>query len=119
MPGPIALATIVDIPREQKNKNKKRYAIGGAALMLLIFASVALARLEPAAIIPGLTLAAMYLLYMVGRVVWGPLVEPEGHHDGHSGLPIDLNMREIATLVLADRPQMHGSRDARTSLLRR
>jgi signal peptidase II len=25
----------------------------------------------------------------------------------------------FATLVLADRPQMHGSRDARTSLLRR
>ena len=39
----------MDIPREQKNKNKKRYAIGGAALLLLIFTSVALARLEPAA----------------------------------------------------------------------
>lgn len=62
----------------------------------------------------GMIIAAMYLLYMVGKVVWGPLVEPAGHgghghghghgHDAHkdhahSVLPTDLNAREIATLV--------------------
>ena len=58
--------------------------------------------------------AAMYLLYMLGKVVWGPLVEPAGHashgsHDSHADqadhahhapvLPPDLNRREILTLV--------------------
>jgi NADH-quinone oxidoreductase subunit M len=53
----------------------------------------------------GMIVAAMYLLYMVGKVVWGPLVEPKGH--GHHGaedsheahLPRDLNAREIGVLV--------------------
>jgi NADH-quinone oxidoreductase subunit M len=47
----------------------------------------------------GMIIAAIYLLYMVGRMVWGPLVEPAEHHDGHEGLPIDLTFREIGTLL--------------------
>ena len=66
----------------------------------------------------GMIIAAIYLLYMVGRVVWGPLVEPAGHHDahgghgaghaahaghgdahGHAALPRDLSAREIGVLV--------------------
>jgi NADH-quinone oxidoreductase subunit M len=44
--------------------------------------------------------AAMYLLYMVGRVVFGPTVEPHGHeHHGHAVLPRDLTAREIWTLL--------------------
>jgi len=46
----------------------------------------------------GMIVAAMYLLYMVGAVVFGPLKEPAGHHP-HPTLPTDLNLRE--TLVLA------------------
>jgi NADH-quinone oxidoreductase subunit M len=53
----------------------------------------------------GMIVAAMYLLYMVGRVVWGKLVEPAGHahhgpednHEAH--LPRDLNAREIGLLI--------------------
>ncbi len=61
----------------------------------------------------GMIVAAIYLLYMVGRVVFGPLVEPHGHgHEGHRGqgtghreeghgpLPPDLNAREIGILTL-------------------
>lgn len=64
----------------------------------------------------GMIVAAMYLLYMVGKVVWGPLVEPKGHtshgdahgHDhaadshaapSHGALPADLCTREIAILI--------------------
>lgn len=77
----------------------------------------------------GMIVAAMYLLYMTGRVVFGPLVEPAGHHhhgdshgssdahaqgdgepsgalpaptpDGHrdAPLPVDLNRREVLTLL--------------------
>jgi HlyD family secretion protein len=39
----------VDIPRERKNLTAKRWAIGGALGGILLFATVALARLEPAA----------------------------------------------------------------------
>ncbi len=46
----------------------------------------------------GMIVAAMYLLYMVGKVVFGPLVEPAGHHD-HEILPTDLNAREIVCLL--------------------
>ncbi|MFO0828462.1 MAG: NADH-quinone oxidoreductase subunit M [Phycisphaerales bacterium] len=45
-------------------------------------------------------LGAVYMLYMVGRVVWGPLKEPHAHHDhGAHAAPSDLNGREI--LILA------------------
>ncbi|MFZ9881146.1 MAG: complex I subunit 4 family protein [Phycisphaerales bacterium] len=51
----------------------------------------------------GLVLAAMYLLILLGKLVWGPLREPHG--DGHHGashdtrLPADLTPREIGILV--------------------
>ncbi len=60
----------------------------------------------------GLVLAAMYLLIMLGKLVWGPLKEPHGHDHGHghghghdhaahsdSGLPTDLSAREVGILV--------------------
>ena len=56
----------------------------------------------------GVIVAAMYLLIMVGKVVFGPLREPAGHghdsHDAHSTddhdhLPADLTAREITCLV--------------------
>jgi NADH-quinone oxidoreductase subunit M len=57
----------------------------------------------------GVIIAAMYLLIMLGKVVWGPLREPAGHDShggdhhgadhGHSVLPTDLNTREILTLA--------------------
>ncbi len=46
----------------------------------------------------GMIVAAIYLLYMVGLVVFGPLKEPSGHHE-HETLPADLNAREIGILV--------------------
>jgi NADH-quinone oxidoreductase subunit M len=46
----------------------------------------------------GMVLAAMYLLIMVGKVVFGKLKEPT--HDGsRSSLPPDLSPREIGVLV--------------------
>ncbi|HZW08847.1 MAG TPA: NADH-quinone oxidoreductase subunit M [Phycisphaerales bacterium] len=53
----------------------------------------------------GVIVAAMYLLYMVGRMCFGPLIEPAGHgdHGGHGahggGLPADLTAREIGVLL--------------------
>jgi NADH:ubiquinone oxidoreductase subunit 4 (subunit M) len=58
--------------------------------------------------------AAIYLLYMVGRMVFGQLVEPHGHgrghasgvrghganHEGQGALPPDLNAREIGILMM-------------------
>ncbi len=46
----------------------------------------------------GMIVAAMYLLYMVGRVLFGPLREPIGHH-AHKVLPTDLSFREISVLT--------------------
>jgi NADH-quinone oxidoreductase subunit M len=46
----------------------------------------------------GMVIAAMYLLIMVGKICFGPKVEPEGHHH-HEVLPDDLNLREIVTLL--------------------
>lgn len=45
----------------------------------------------------GLIFGAIYILYMVGKVVWGPLKLPEGHDDPHHVK--DLNGREIAVLI--------------------
>jgi NADH-quinone oxidoreductase subunit M len=48
---------------------------------------------------------AVYMLYMVGKVVWGPLKEPHDHgHDGphahqHGHAISDLNAREILALA--------------------
>lgn len=62
----------------------------------------------------GMIIAAMYLLYMLGKVVWGTHKVPGGHdshsahgaashgnggHDSHSELPTDLTAREIGVLV--------------------
>jgi len=50
----------------------------------------------------GMVLAAMYLLIMVGRMVFGTLREPGGHHHGDdhgSALPADIGGREIGVLV--------------------
>ncbi len=51
----------------------------------------------------GMIFAAMYLLIMVGKVVFGPLREPGGHghhHGKDSGsLPADLTFREIGVLT--------------------
>ncbi len=55
----------------------------------------------------GMIFGAIYILYMVGKVVWGPLKYPQAHHDdndtnhhhGHAHRVADLNGREIATLI--------------------
>ncbi len=49
----------------------------------------------------GMIFAAMYLLIMVGKVVFGPLKEPAVSEDEHHGskLPVDLSFREIAILT--------------------
>ncbi|RNC80643.1 MAG: NADH-quinone oxidoreductase subunit M [Phycisphaera sp.] len=46
----------------------------------------------------GMIVAAMYLLYMTGKIVWGSYREPEGHHE-HEELPTDLSAREIGVLI--------------------
>ncbi len=59
----------------------------------------------------GMIIAAMYLLYMVGKVVWGPLVLPASHTDhahshdkDHSALPVDMTGREIGILAVLGVP---------------
>ncbi|MBC7771934.1 MAG: hypothetical protein H7210_05525, partial [Pyrinomonadaceae bacterium] len=67
----------------------------------------------------GMIVTAIYLLFMLGKVVWGKLIEPAGHgsHGAHSdhghneskaaghdgggarGLPTDLCLREILILM--------------------
>lgn len=47
----------------------------------------------------GILLGAIYLLYMVGKVLFGPVREPAGTPDLHHGLTRDLNRREILTLA--------------------
>jgi NADH-quinone oxidoreductase subunit M len=49
--------------------------------------------------IVGLILGAMYLLRMLGKMVWGPVKLPEGGHDTSTGLPKDLSPREIGLLL--------------------
>lgn len=46
----------------------------------------------------GMIVAAIYLLFMVGKIVWGKLREPAGYHH-HGPLPVDLGAREVAVLV--------------------
>ena len=45
----------------------------------------------------GMILAAMYLLYLTGRLVWGAFRAPPA--DENSGLPTDLSPREIGLLL--------------------
>ena len=54
----------------------------------------------------GMVIAAMYLLYMVGLICFGPLREPPHHNDNDHGhahdahaLPADLTRREVAVLL--------------------
>ncbi|MDY7108421.1 MAG: NADH-quinone oxidoreductase subunit M [Planctomycetota bacterium] len=47
----------------------------------------------------GMVFAAMYLLIMVGKVVFGPLKEPTQSGEHHSVLPADLTWREIGVLT--------------------
>ncbi len=68
----------------------------------------------------GMIITAMYILFMLGKVCFGPLREPAGHHDhgghgghgshdahgdngahasGHGHLPTDLTWREIGILT--------------------
>lgn len=46
----------------------------------------------------GMVIAAMYLLIMVGKIVFGNLKEPK-QEDGKCNLPADLSPREIGILV--------------------
>ncbi|MCK4340992.1 MAG: NADH-quinone oxidoreductase subunit M [Phycisphaerae bacterium] len=47
----------------------------------------------------GILLGAIYMLYAVGKVLFGPVKEPEGTPDLSTGLKPDLNAREIAILT--------------------
>lgn len=47
----------------------------------------------------GILLGAIYMLYVAGKVLFGPLKEPEHSPDLHDGLTRDLNRREIAILA--------------------
>jgi NADH-quinone oxidoreductase subunit M len=51
----------------------------------------------------GMIITAIYLLFMLGKIVWGTLLEPHGHGHGHdehaSALPRDLSLREIGVLA--------------------
>jgi NADH-quinone oxidoreductase subunit M len=51
----------------------------------------------PAAL--GILLGAIYMLHMVGRVLFGPLKEGGHGFDESAGLPRDLSRREIAVLA--------------------
>ena len=46
----------------------------------------------------AMVIGAMYLLYMTAKLCFGPVREPEGHHD-HAELPVDLNSRELITIA--------------------
>lgn len=47
----------------------------------------------------GIILGAVYMLWMCGRVLFGPVNEPHGTPDRSHGLSRDLNRREIAILA--------------------
>ncbi len=47
----------------------------------------------------GILLGAIYMLYMAGKVLFGPVKEPAGTPDLSAGLKPDLNAREITILV--------------------
>ena len=47
----------------------------------------------------GILLGAVYMLYMCGRVLFGPVKEPAGTPDLSAGLPRDLGRREVAILA--------------------
>ncbi len=47
----------------------------------------------------GVIVAAIYLLFLTGKICFGPLKEPAGHNDHPHELPADLTGREIGTLM--------------------
>jgi len=47
----------------------------------------------------GIVLGAVYMLHMTGRVLFGPVVEPEHTPDTSGGLKRDLTAREIGVLA--------------------
>ena len=47
----------------------------------------------------GVVLAAIYLLYMVGKVIFGPVLVPDVHTDDGGHELKDLDTREIFTLL--------------------
>ncbi len=47
----------------------------------------------------GILLGAIYMLYAVGKVLFGPVKEPHGTPDTSAGLPQDINAREVTILV--------------------
>ncbi len=47
----------------------------------------------------GMIIAAIYLLFMMGKLVFGPLREPDGYHH-HGPLPEDLSPREIGICTI-------------------
>ena len=47
----------------------------------------------------GILLGAIYMLYMAGQLLFGPVKEPSGTPDLSAGLTRDLNGREIAILT--------------------
>lgn len=47
----------------------------------------------------GVLLGAIYMLYAVGKVLFGPVKEPEGTPDLSAGLTRDLTPREVAILT--------------------
>ncbi len=67
--------------------------------LLAAYASPVLGPMFGALGATGILLGAIYMLYMVGKVLFGPLKEPP--HDAHDEgtLPADLNPREIAILA--------------------
>jgi NADH-quinone oxidoreductase subunit M len=91
----------------------------------------------------GMIVAAMYLLIMLGKVVWGPLREPGGHNGhghGHAApahgegahgavLPPDLTAREVTILLplaalclwlgVYPKPVMDGINKSTTMLVER
>ncbi|MFH1745589.1 MAG: NADH-quinone oxidoreductase subunit M [Planctomycetota bacterium] len=46
----------------------------------------------------GILLGAIYMLYMAGKVLFGPMKEPVGTPDLSAGLTPDLNVREVVIL---------------------
>ncbi|MFG0248203.1 MAG: NuoM family protein [Phycisphaeraceae bacterium JB051] len=71
--------------------------VGEFLTLLGSFKSVLMGPVYAAIAGTGLIFGAIYILYMVGKVVWGPLKLPEGHDDPHHVK--DLNRREIAVLI--------------------
>ena len=79
--------------------------VGEFLTLLGSFNSILMGPVYAAVAGTGLIFGAIYILYMVGKVVWGPLKLPEGHDDHASGGAsgghhvTDLNRREIAVLI--------------------